>query len=61
ASERPEMTAVYRTYADASEILPTLVYGVLLTWFDLPVVFLALAFLMLLAAWMSAHFLHRRL
>jgi hypothetical protein len=61
ASERPEMTAVYRTYADASEILPTLVYGVLLTWFDLPVVFLALSSLMFAAAWLSAHFLHRRL
>ncbi len=61
ASERPEMTAVYRTYADASELVPPLVYGVLLTWFDLPVVFLALALVQLFGAWLSARFLHRRL
>ncbi|HSF93496.1 MAG TPA: MFS transporter [Thermohalobaculum sp.] len=61
ASERPEMTAVYRTYLDASELLPTLVYGVLLTWFDLPSVFLALSLLMLAAAGLSARYLHRRL
>ena len=61
AAERPEMTAVYRTYADASELVPPLVYGFLLTWFELPVVFLALCLLQLLAAWMSAHFLHPRL
>jgi len=61
AAERPEMTAVYRTYADASELLPPLLYGVLLTWFDLPVVFLALAFLQLLAGWLSARYLHPRL
>jgi MFS family permease len=61
ASERPEMTAVYRTYIDASELFPTLLYGLLLTWFELPVVFLALSLLMLLAAWLSARFLHQRL
>jgi len=61
AAERPEMTAVYRTYLDASELLPTLVYGLLLTWFDLPVVFLALSVLMLITAGLSARFLHRRL
>jgi hypothetical protein len=33
----------------------------LLTWFELPVVFLALSLLMLLAAWLSARFLHQRL
>lgn len=60
-SERPEMSAVYRTYADASELLPPLAYGVLLTWFDLPVVFLALCVLQLAVAWLSARFLHRRL
>ncbi len=60
-SERPEMTAVYRTYADASELLPPLVYGVLLTWFELPVVFVALAVLQLFGAWLSARFVHPRL
>lgn len=61
AAERPEMTAVYRTYLDASDLAPTLVYGVLLTWFDLPVVFLALASLMVLTALLSRRYLHHRL
>ena len=61
AAERPEMTAVYRTYADASELLPPLAFGVLLTWFELPVVFLALAVLQVAAAALSARYLHRRL
>lgn len=60
-AERPEMTAVYRTYADASDLVPPLIYGVLLTWFALPVVFVALAALELIAAWLSARYLHRRL
>jgi len=55
------MTAVYRTYLDFSDLLPTLVYGVLLTWFELPVVFLALAALMVATAWASARYLHPRL
>jgi Na+/melibiose symporter-like transporter len=61
AAERPEMTAVYRTYADASELVPPLAYGVLLTWFELPVVFLALCVLQLATAWLSARHLHRRM
>lgn len=60
-AERPEMTAVYRTYADASELVPPLIYGVLLTWFELPVVFAALAAVQLGAAWASWRYLHRRL
>lgn len=51
ARERAGMTAVYRTYLDASDLLPPLVYGVLLTWFDLPVIYLALMLLMLAIAW----------
>lgn len=61
AAERPEMTAVYRTYSDVSELVPPLIYGVLLTWFELPVVFAALAAVQLGAAWLSARYLHPRL
>jgi len=46
---------------DGSELVPPLVYGVLLTWFELPAVFVALAALQLWAAWLSARHLHRRL
>jgi len=41
--ERAQMTSVYRTYLDASELVPPLVYTVLLIWFDLRAIFVALA------------------
>jgi MFS family permease len=41
--ERPQMTSVYRTYLDASELVPPLVFTVLLTWFELHAVFVVLA------------------
>lgn len=59
--ERAEMTSVYRTYLDFGELLPPLVYGVLLGFFGFGVVFAALACLMGgcgLAAWVH---LNRRL
>ena len=61
AAERPEMTAVYRTYADAGELIPPLIYGVLLTWFDLPIVFVALGLMQVAAAILSAKYVHKRL
>ena len=33
AYERPQMSAVYRTYLDLSELLPPLVYSVVLAFF----------------------------
>ncbi|MBK0398044.1 MFS transporter [Limibaculum sp. M0105] len=59
--ERPEMTAVYRTYMDVSELAPLFVYGVLLTWFGLGVVFIALSGLMLVCGLISLRHLPRRL
>lgn len=59
--ERPEMTAVYRTYMDLSELVPLFVYGVLLTWFGLGVVFVALAGLMVVCGLISLRHLPRRL
>ena len=41
--ERAQMASVYRTYLDASDLIPPMIYGVLLIWFDLGVVFLALS------------------
>jgi MFS family permease len=40
--ERPQMTAVYRTYLDLSELLPPLVYSVVLAFFGLGAVFATL-------------------
>lgn len=41
--ERPQMTAVYRTYLDFSELLPPLVYSIVLAFFGLGAVFSTLA------------------
>jgi Major Facilitator Superfamily len=46
ARERAEMTAVYRTYLDFSDIVPSFVYAVMLTWFGLGSVFASLSVLM---------------
>ena len=43
AYERPQMTAVYRTYLDLSELLPPLAYSVVLAFFALGAVFVTLA------------------
>lgn len=43
AYERPQMTAVYRTYLDLSELLPPLAYSVVLAFFGLGAVFVTLA------------------
>jgi MFS family permease len=40
--ERPQMAAVYRTYLDLSELLPPLVYSVVLAFFGLGSVFITL-------------------
>jgi len=39
--ERPQMTTVFRTYIDFSELLPMAIFVVLLSFFGLPVVFVA--------------------
>lgn len=59
--ERAEMTAVYRSYIDASELLPQIIYGILLAYFGLGAVFLALAILLGACALLTWHYLPRRL
>lgn len=59
--ERAEMTSVYRTYLDVGELLPPLVYGVLLGVFGMGAVFVALAALLFVCATLSFVFLPRRL
>lgn len=53
--ERPQMTTVYRTYIDFSDLLPAALFSVLLTFFDLRAVFVAAAL------WMFAEVFAARL
>ena len=59
-TERPEMTTVYATYRDASQLAPPGIFALLLKMFSLPVVFVAGAAGMLALAY-YARFLPRRL
>jgi len=59
--ERPEMTAVYRTYLDVGELIPPLAYGLLLGFFGFGAVFVALGGLMALCGAITWHYVPRRL
>ena len=58
--ERPEMTTVFATYRDASQLAPPGVFALLLKVFELPAVFLAGGLGMLALAYTARH-LPRRL
>lgn len=53
--ERPQMTTVFRTYVDIAELLPTAIFAVLLSFFDLPAVFLATGGTMLVFGLLSLY------
>jgi hypothetical protein len=55
--ERREMTAVYRTFIELSELLPGVVYAVALSFFDVPIVFSLLGALLFVIAGISWQFL----
>jgi MFS family permease len=57
--ERAQMTAVYRTYLDLSELLPPLVYFVVLAFFGLGGVFGALGLFLALSGWITWRYLPR--
>lgn len=59
--ERPEMASVYRTYLDAAELVPPVIYGLLLGFFGLGVVFVALSAFMLACGLVSWRYLPRSL
>lgn len=59
--ERAQMTAVYRTYLDLSELMPPLVYSIVLIFFGLGGVFASLAILMAICAVVTWHYLPRRI
>jgi Major Facilitator Superfamily len=58
--ERPQMTTVFRTYIDLSDLLPAALYSVLLSFFDIRAVFFACGAWMLVAALVS-RYLPRRM
>ena len=49
AREREPMTTVFRTYIDASEMIPPAMFALLLTWFELGGVYVAQGLFMLIA------------
>ena len=56
---RPQMTAVYRTYLDASELLPQITYFFLFQVGGFPAAFAALAVLLGLTGWLTRRHLPR--
>ncbi|MGE3304690.1 MAG: MFS transporter [Rhizobiaceae bacterium] len=57
--ERPQMTAVYRTYLDLSDLLPPLVYSIVLAFFGLGAVFVTLGIFMLVCGAITLRYLPR--
>ncbi|MEZ5925630.1 MAG: MFS transporter [Hyphomicrobiaceae bacterium] len=57
--ERPEMTSVYRTFLDIGELLPTMIYGILLGFFGLGSVFTALGLFALIVSAVAWRFVPR--
>lgn len=53
ASERDEMTMVFVTYGQAAQLGPMMLFSVLLSFVDLPVVFVVTAIVLVAAAWTS--------
>lgn len=51
--ERAEMTGVYRTYIDISDLLPPFLYSLILFFFPLGAVFVVLGFWLLVCAWFA--------
>lgn len=59
--ERAQMTSVYRTYLDFSELLPAFFYSIILTFFSLGAIFIALGMLMIFTAFIVWRYLPRGL
>jgi MFS family permease len=57
--ERPQMTAVYRSYLDMSELVPPLVYSIILGFTGLGGVFISLGIFCAICAWLSWRYLPR--
>ena len=55
AYERPQMTTVFRTYIDFSDLLPAGFFALLLTFYDFRAVFIAAALLMFVVGWIARY------
>ncbi len=55
--ERPQMSAVYRTYLDLSELLPPLVYSIVLAFAGLGAVFCTLGVFAAVCGWLTWRYL----
>jgi MFS family permease len=53
--ERSEMTSVFRTYIEASQLLPSAIYAGVLLFAPLPAVFIVLGFVLLVSAWYARY------
>jgi predicted MFS family arabinose efflux permease len=53
--ERSEMTSVFRTYIEASQLLPAAAYAAVLTVAPLPAVFVVLGLVLLVSAWYARY------
>ncbi len=51
--ERPQMTTVFRTYIDFSDLLPSMLFSALLTYFDLRAVFLVSGLWLVIVAFIA--------
>lgn len=59
--ERPQMTAVYRSYIDFSELIPSFLFAIALAFFEIGSVFIILAGLQAIAGLVSWRYLPRSL
>lgn len=55
--ERPEMTSVYRTFLDFSDLAPQALFSLVLLWFGFGSIFVTLAVLTGAAAWLTWRYL----
>lgn len=53
ARERTEMTMVFSMYRDLAGLIPPMLFSALLTFFDLPAVFVATGLFMIYCAWLA--------
>ncbi len=53
--ERSEMTSVFRTYIEASQLLPSMIFAAVLAFAPLPAVFVVLGLTLLMTAWFARH------
>jgi MFS family permease len=53
ARERPEMTMVFSMYRDLAGLIPPMLFSLLLTFFELPSVFISVSLFMIYCAWLA--------